>query len=132
VARQEQDFNQETSRQLTTIVIKDSTDVLIDLTESQIAQVFQLLQAHYEQRDRPRPADSPADDVPGRRILAPRAPRGELQDVEVNTLEQRQFIQIENCSSVRITVSQVAVEKVMEIALELIRRRERPDPGKST
>jgi hypothetical protein len=129
MARQEQDFNQETSRQLTTIVIKDSTDVLIDLTESQIAQVFQLLQAHYEEQGRPRLPTSPTDEGSGRRILALRPPRGELQDVEVNTLEQRQYIQIENCSNVRITVSQVAVEKVMELALELLRRRDRRDPG---
>lgn len=48
-------------------------------------------------------------------------PSGELQDIEVNSLLQGQSIHIENCTNVRISVRQLEVEKVVEVALGMVR-----------
>jgi hypothetical protein len=48
VARQEQDFNKETNQQSTTLFIKDSQGVTIDLTEVQRARVLQSLLTFFD------------------------------------------------------------------------------------
>jgi hypothetical protein len=64
--------------------------------------------------------------------LLGRHPKGELQDVEVNSLLQGQSIRIENCTDVTITIRQVEVEKVVEIGLELVRLMGRRPDGDSS
>jgi hypothetical protein len=59
-----------------------------------------------------------------------RLPEGELQDIEVNSLLQGQNIHIENCTDVRISVKQIEVEKVVEIALAMVRLLEGQVGGK--
>ncbi|HWT80638.1 MAG TPA: hypothetical protein VN648_17775 [Candidatus Methylomirabilis sp.] len=123
MARQEQDFNKETNRQFTTLVIKDSSRVTIDLVEYQIAQVLQLLLSlgDLDARGRSRhelPTKTSILDMLSGRSLAP-----ELQDIEVNSLLQRHHIQVENCSDVSITMKQIEVEKVVEAALVVLNQR---------
>jgi len=123
MARQEQDFNKETNRQFTTLVIKDSSRVTIDLVEYQIAQVLQLLLSLGDLDARGRfphelPTKTSILDMLTGRSLAP-----ELQDIEVNSLLQRHHIQVENCSDVSITMKQIEVEKVVEAALVVLNQR---------
>jgi hypothetical protein len=121
VARQEQDFNKETNRQSTTLFIKDSEGVTIDLTEVQCAQVMQSLLTLSDLQGRLKSLDRGSGrglDLL-RHLL--RMPDGEMQDIEVNTLLQGQSIHIENCTNVKISVKQLEVEKVVEIALAMVR-----------
>ena len=122
MARQEQDFNPERNRQAAAIVVKDSHRVTIDLTEVQCARVVQSLLTAARFLDR-RESPGWLGDL-GRLLLARlgRHPDRELQDVEVNTLLQRQSIHIENCTDVRIVINQVEVERVVETSLELAGR----------
>ncbi len=136
MARQEQDFNKELNQQVAALVIKNSHNVHIDLTEIQSAQVLQQLLTLYERHARPNPIDPVGEK--GRILLrllgrlpedeegneSEQEQKGELQDVEVNSLLQRQAIHIENCTDVSIRVNQVEVEKVVELGLELVRMRE--------
>jgi hypothetical protein len=62
--------------------------------------------------------------------LLERLPDAEMQDVEVNSLLQGQSIRIENCKDVKISVSQVEVEHVVEIGLAMLRLLERQVGGK--
>jgi hypothetical protein len=117
VARQEQDFNKEKNQQSAAIVVKDSHGVTIDLTEIQCAQVLQFLLTIYRLQGRREASGKVGDKGLLLLKLLGRHPDGELQDVEVNTLLQRQSIHIENCTDVRI--NQVEVEKVVETGLEL-------------
>ncbi len=119
MARQEQDFNQETNRQAAAIVIRDSHGVTIDLTEIQCAQVLQYLLTISQIQERRQMLDQVGDKGLFLLKLLGRHPEGEMQDIEVNTLLQRQSILIENCSDIRITVNQVEVERVVETGLEL-------------
>ena len=121
MARQEQDFNKETNRQSTTLFIKDSEGITIDLTEVQCAQVLQSLLTLSDLQRRQKSLDRGSGrglDLL-RHLLSP--PNGELQDVEVNSLLQGQSIHIENCTNVRISVRQIEVERVVEIALAMVR-----------
>ena len=124
MARQEQDFNKETNRQFTTLVIKDSSRVTIDLMEYQIAQVLQFLLSLGDLDARGR---SPHDELPTKTsildMLSGRSPAPELQDIEVNSLLQRHHIHVENCSDVSITMKQIEVEKVVEAALVVLNQR---------
>ena len=132
MARQEQDFNKETNRQSTTLFIKDSHGVTIDLTEVECAQVLQYLLSLYERHGRLESLGRVGEKGLVLLKLLGRHPKGELQDVEVNSLLQGQSIRIENCTDVTITVRQVEVEKVVEIGLELVRlmgRRPDGDPS---
>ena len=131
MATQEQDFNKETNRQSTCLVIKDSHGVTIDLTEVQCAQVLQSLLTLCDLRGRqPHP-----DRASGRgagllgRLLA--GGDAEMQDVEVNSLRQGQSVRIENCTDVRISVRHVEVEKVVEVGLAMLRLMEQPAGGKA-
>jgi hypothetical protein len=119
VARQEQDFNKEKNQQSAAIVVKDSHGVTIDLTEIQCAQVLQFLLTIYRFQGRRKSLGEVGDKGLILLKLLGRPPDGELQDVEVNTLLQRQSIHIENCTDVRITVNQVEVKRVVETGLEL-------------
>src|SRR6516165_998328 len=112
MATQEQDFNQETNRQSTTLFIKDSEGVTIDLTEVQCAQVLQSLLTLTDLQGRLK-ASAPGG-VRGPNLLWQllRPTAGEMQDIEVNSLLQGQSIHIENCTDVRISVRQVEVENV--------------------
>ena len=130
VARQEQDFNKETNRQSTTLFIKDSEGVTIDLTEVQCAQVLQSLLTFYDLQGRLKPLDQGSGRGPNFLRLLRRLPDAEMQDVEVNSLLQGQSIRIENCTDVRISVRQVEVEKVVEIGLAMLRLLERQVGGK--
>jgi hypothetical protein len=121
LARQEQDFNEETNRQSATLFIKDSHGVSIDLTEIECAQVLQYLLSLYERHGRLESLGRVGEKGLVLLKLLGRHPKGELQDVEVNSLLQGQSIRIENCTDVTITVRQVEVEKVVEIGLELVR-----------
>ena len=121
MARQEQDFNKETNRQSATLFIKDSHGVSIDLTEIECAQVLQYLLSLYERHGRLESLGRVGEKGLVLLKLLGRHPKGELQDVEVNSLLQGQSIRIENCTDVTITVRQVEVEKVVEIGLELVR-----------
>jgi hypothetical protein len=131
VARQEQDFNEETNRQSTLLFIKDSEGVTIDLTEVQCAQVLQSLLTLSDLQGRSKSLDRSSRR--GRNLLGQllRLPDGEMQDVEVNSLLQGQSIHIENCKDVRISVRQVEVEKVVEIGLAMVRLLERQVGGKN-
>ena len=119
MARQEQDFNKETNRQAAAIVIKNSHGVTIDLTEIQCAQVLQYLLTITQIQERRQMLDQVGDKGLLLLKLLGRHPEGEMQDIEVNTLLQRQSITIEDCSDVRITANQVEVERVVETSLEL-------------
>ena len=126
MARQEQDFNKETNRQFTTLVIKDSCRVKIDLMEHQIAQVFQFLLSLGDLDARGRAPHELPSSSSIRDMLSVRTPAPELQDIEVNSLLQRHHIQVENCSDVLITMKQIEVEKVVEAALAVLNRRSQP------
>ena len=132
LARQEQDFNEETNRQSATLFIKDSHGVSIDLTEIECAQVLQYLLSLYERHGRLESLGRVGEKGPILLKLLGRHPKGELQDVEVNSLLQGQSIRIENCTDVTITVRQVEVEKVVEIGLELVRLMGRRPGGDSS
>jgi len=132
VARQEQDFNKETNRQSTTLFIKDSHGVTIDLTEIECAQVLQYLLSLYERHGRRESLGRVGEKGLVLLKLLGRHPKGELQDVEVNSQLQGQSIRIENCTDVTITVRQVEVEKVVEIGLELVRLMGRRPGGDSS
>jgi len=123
MARQEQDFNKETNRQFTTLVIKDSSRVTIDLVEYQIAQVLQLLLSLGDLDARGRSPHELPTKTTILDMLSGRSPAPELQDIEVNSLLQRHHIQVENCSDVRITMKQIEVEKVVEAALVVLNQR---------
>jgi FlaA1/EpsC-like NDP-sugar epimerase len=125
MARQEQDFNKETNRQVTTVIIKDSSRVTIDLMEYQIAQVFQFLLSLEDPEGRSRFPQEVREKASVLDILSGRSPGSELQDVEVNSLLQRHHVQIENCTDVKISMSQIEVEKVVEAALAVLRQRAR-------
>jgi hypothetical protein len=131
VARQEQDFNKEINRQSTTLFIKDSEGITIDLTEVQCAQVLQSLLTLSDLQGRLKSLDRGSGR--GLNLLRQllRLPEGELQDIEVNSLLQGQSIHIENCTDVRISVKQIEVEKVVEIALAMVRLLEGQVGGKS-
>ena len=130
MATQEQDFNQETNRQSTTLFIKDSEGVTIDLTEVQCAQVLQSLLTLTDLQGRLK-ASAPGG-VRGPNLLWQllRPTAGEMQDIEVNSLLQGQSIHIENCTEVKISVKQIEVEKVVEIALAMVRLLESQAGGK--
>jgi hypothetical protein len=130
MARQEQDFNKEINRQSTTLFIKDSEGVTIDLTEVQCALVLQSLLTLSDLQGRLKSLDreSGRGINPLRHLL--RLPEGELQDIEVNSLLQGQSIHIENCTEVKISVKQIEVEKVVEIALAMVRLLENQVGGK--
>jgi len=132
MARQEQDFNKETNRQSTHLFIKDSEGVTIDLTEVQCAEVLQSLLTLYDLQGRLKSLDKSGGQ--GKKFLRQllRLPDGEMQDIEVNSLLQRQSIHIENCTDVKISVRQVEVEKVVEIGLAMLRLMERQVGGKTT
>jgi hypothetical protein len=130
VARQEQDFNKETNRQSTTLFIKDSEGVTIDLTEVQCAQVLQSLLTFFDLQGRLKPLDQGGGRGPSFLSLLRRLPDAEMQDVEVNSLLQGQSIRIENCTDVKISVNQVEVENVVEIGLAMLRLLERQVGGK--
>jgi len=132
VARQEQDFNKETNRQSTQFFIKDSEGVTIDLTEVQCAQVLQSLLTLYDLQGRLKSFDQSGGR--GTKFLRQllRLPDGEMQDIEINSLLQRQSIHIENCTDVKISVRQVEVEKVVEIGLAILRVMERQVGGKTS
>jgi hypothetical protein len=132
VARQEQDFNKETNQQSTTLFIKDSHHVTIDLTEIQSARVLQLLLALSDRHARPNPLDPVGEKGRVLLTLFGRLPVAELQDVEVNSLLQGQSIHIENCTDVKITVNQIEVEKVVELGLEVLRLQERRSGDKTS
>ncbi|MBV8677981.1 MAG: hypothetical protein JO355_12540 [Planctomycetaceae bacterium] len=132
MARQEQDFNKEANRQSTTLFIKDSHGVTIDLTEIECAQVLQYLLSLYERHGRLESLGRVGEKGLVLLKLLGRHPKGELQDVEVNSLLQGQSIRIENCTDVTITVRQVEVEKVVEIGLELVRLMGRRPGGDSS
>jgi Spore Coat Protein X and V domain len=125
VVRQEQDFNKETNRQSTHLFIKDSEGVTIDLTEVQCAEVLQSLLTLYDLQGRLKSLDKSGGR--GAKILRQllRLPDGEMQDIEVNSLLQRQTIHIENCKDVSVSVRQVEMEKVVEIGLAMLRLMER-------
>jgi hypothetical protein len=125
VATQEQDFNKETNRQSTTLFIKDSRGVTIDLTEIQCAQVLQSLLTLFDLQGRLKPADRGGGRLPGVLKHLRRLPDAEMQDIEVNSLLQGQSIRIENCTDVSISVKQIEVEKVVEIGLAMLRLMER-------
>jgi hypothetical protein len=125
MARQEQDFNKETNRQLTTMVIRGSSRVTIDLVECQVAQVLQLLLALTSPQKVGRPPDQAGEQAPASGMSTSRQPAAELQDVEVNTLLQRQHIEIEDCTDIKVSVSQIEVERILETALELLHEQER-------
>jgi hypothetical protein len=130
VARQEQDFNKEINRQSTTLFIKDSEGITIDLTEVQCAQVLQSLLTLSDLQGRLKSLDrQSARGLNPLRHLLP-LPEGEMQDIEVNSLLQGQSIHIENCTDVRISVKQMEVEKVVEIALAMVRLLESQVGGK--
>ena len=126
MARQEQDFNQEVNRQFTTLFIKDSSNVTIDLTEIQSARVLQFLLTLYNLQGRLKPLELVGETGLVFLKLLRRLPEAEMQDVEINTLLQGQSIHIENCTDVAITVRQIEVEKVVEIGLTMLRLLERP------
>jgi phosphate-selective porin OprO and OprP len=128
VARQEQDFNKETNRQSTTLFIKDSEGVTIDLTEVQCAQVLQSLLTFFDLPGRLKPLDQSGGRGPNLLSLLRRLPDAEMQDVEVNSQLQGQSIRIENCTDVKISVKQV--ENVVEIGLAMLRLLERQAGGK--
>jgi hypothetical protein len=130
VARQEQDFNKETNRQSTTLFIKDSQRVTIDLTEVQCAQVLQSLLTFFDLQGRLKPIDQSGGRGPNILRLLGRLPDAEMQDVEVNSLLQGQSIRIENCTDVKISVRQVEVENVVEIGLAMLRLLEPQVGGK--
>jgi hypothetical protein len=130
VARQEQDFNKETNRQSTTLFIKDSQRVTIDLTEVQCAQVLQSLLTFFDLQGRLSPIDQGSRRGPNILRLLGRLPDAEMQDVEVNSLLQGQSIRIENCTDVKISVRQVEVEHVVEIGLAMLRLLESQVGGK--
>ena len=121
MARQEQDFNKETNRQCTTLFIKDSEGITIDLTEVQCAQVLQSLLTLSDLQRRLKLLDRGSGRGLGLLGHLLSLPNGELQDVEVNTLLQGQSIHIENCTDVKISVKQLEVEKVVELALAMVR-----------
>ncbi len=125
MARQEQDFNKEHNRQSTTLFIKDSCRVVIDLTEVQCTQVLQSLLSLYGLQGRLRPLEPLGPKALILLKMLGQFPEGELQDVEVNSLVQGQSIHIENCTDVSIKVEQVEVEKVLEFGLTLLRLMER-------
>ncbi len=125
MARQEQDFNKERNWQSTTLHIKDSSRVVIDMTEVQCTQVLQSLIALHGLQGRLKPLDQLGPVALTLLKLLGRVPEGELQDVEVNSLLQGQSIRIENCTDVSIKVQQVEVEKVLEIGLDLLALMER-------
>lgn len=129
MAQQEQDFNQERNRQAAAILIKDSQNVTIDLTEIQCAQVLQYLLNIARLRERQQTREQVGDRGLMLLKVLGRHPEGEMQDVEVNSLLQRQSIHIENCSDVRIVVNQVEVERVVETGLELAGLIVRGDAG---
>jgi hypothetical protein len=130
VARQEQDFNKETNRQSTTLFIKDSEGVTIDLTEVQCAQVLQSLLTFFDLQGRLKPLGEGGGRGPNFLSLLRRLPDAEMQDVEVNSLLQGQSIRIENCTDVKVSVKQVEVENVVEIGLAMLRLLERQVGGK--
>jgi hypothetical protein len=132
VARQEQDFNKETNQQSTTLLIKDSQGVTIDLTEVQCAQVLQSLLTFFDLQGRLKPVNQGSRRGPNILNLLRRLPDAEMQDVEVNSLLQGQSIRIENCADVRISVRQVEVENVVEIGLAMLRLLERQVGGKTS
>jgi hypothetical protein len=121
MARQEQDFNKEINRQFTTLFIKDSNNVTIDLTEIQSARVLQFLLTLYNLQGRLKPLELVGEKGLIFLKLLRRLPDAEMQDVEINTLLQGQSIHIENCTDVTITVKQIEVEKVVEIGLTMLR-----------
>jgi hypothetical protein len=125
MARQEQDFNKEINRQFTTLFIKDSNNVTIDLTEIQSARVLQFLLTLYNLQGRLKPLELVGEKGLIFLKLLRRLPDAEMQDVEINTLLQGQSIHIENCTDVTITVKQIEVEKVVEIGLTMLRLLER-------
>ena len=130
MARQEQDFNKETNRQSTTLFIKDSEGITIDLTEVQCAQVLQSLLTFSDLQGRLKSLDRDSGRGLNHLSRLLRLPEGEMQDIEVNSLLQGQSIHIENCTDVRVSVRQVEVEKVVEIGLAMLRRMERQVGGK--
>ncbi|MGE5755756.1 MAG: hypothetical protein ACM35G_08580, partial [Planctomycetaceae bacterium] len=111
MARQEQDFNQEVNRQFTTLFIKDSSNVTIDLTEIQSARVLQFLLTLYNLQGRLKPLELVGETGLVFLKLLRQLPEAEMQDVEINTLLQGQSIHIENCTDVTITVRQIEMEK---------------------
>jgi hypothetical protein len=121
MARQEQDFNKEINRQFTTLFIKDSNNVTIDLTEIQSARVLQFLLTLYNLQGRLKPLELVGEKGLIFLKLLRRLPDAEMQDVEINTLLQGQSIHIENCTDVTIMVKQIEVEKVVEIGLTMLR-----------
>jgi hypothetical protein len=129
VARQEQDFNKETNRQSTALLIKDSERVTIDLTEVQCTQVLQSLLTFIELQGRLKPLDKGGGRTANFLSFLRRLTDAEMQDVEVNSLFQGQSIRIENCSDVTISVRQIEVEKVVEIGMEMLRLLERQVGG---
>ncbi len=56
---------------------------------------------------------------------------GEMQDSELNSLLQGQWIHIENCTDVRISVRQLEVEKVVELCLAALPLLEHQVAGKA-
>jgi hypothetical protein len=132
VARQEQDFNKETNQQSTTLFIKDSQGVTIDLTEVQCAQVLQSLLTFFDLQGRLKPINQGSGRGPNIFSLLGRLPDAEMQDVEVNSLLQGQSIRIENCTDVSISVRQVEVENVVEIGLAMLRLLEQQVGGKTS
>jgi hypothetical protein len=126
VATQEQDFNKETNRQSTTLFIKDSQGVTIDLTELQCAQVLQSLLTLFQLQGRLKPAPGGGGKLAAILEHLRRLPDAEEQDIEVNSLRQGQSICIENCTDVTIRVKQVELEHVVEIGLAMLRLMERP------
>jgi hypothetical protein len=132
VARQEQDFNKETNQQSTTLFIKDSQGVTIDLTEVQCAQELQSLLTFFDLQGRLKPINQGRGRGPNIFSLLGRLPDAEMQDVEVNSLLQGQSIRIENCTDVSISVRQVEVENVVEIGLAMLRLLEQQVGGKTS
>ncbi len=106
MARQEQDFNKQTNRQFTTLVIKDSSRVTIDLMEYQIAQVFQFLLTLGDLDAHGRSPHELPTKTTILDMLSGRSPAPELQDIELN-----------------ITMKQIEVEKVVEAALVVLNQR---------
>ncbi len=131
MATQEQDFNKETNRQFTRLFMKDSKGITIDLTEVQCAQVLQsLLMLPDLQRLKPSAGSEGTVSNQFEHVLSPAD--GEMQDSELNSLLQGQSIYIENCTDVRISVRQLEVEKVVELARVASGLREHQPIDKTT
>jgi hypothetical protein len=117
MATQEQDFNKETNRQFTRLFVKDSQGITIDLTEVQCAQVLQSLLMLPDLQRRLKSFAGRGETVSShfKHLVSPAD--GEMQDSELNSLLQGQWIHVENCTDVRISVRQLEVEKVVELCL---------------